>query len=278
VQKAGWTQSYPAAPGTYTEELSSGETSANNDFGNWYPATKSGYKWNDADADGIWDAGESGLSGWTIQAWQNGNKVAETTTAADGSYSFILKPGEYTFNEVMQLGWTQSYPAAPGTYTETLTSREESKDNNFGNYTPYKAKTPGYWKTHTEVWDRDQTNDTWNYAGPYYPDTKLGAVFTIPSAYITNGKRTVNFNTATLLQALAFQGGSTLNGKAQILFRAGTAALLNASHPMTEYPDSTAQVIAKVNTALAMAASTGDANYLTDQAAEFDYWNNFFDF
>jgi hypothetical protein len=127
-------------------------------------------------------------------------------------------------------GWRQSFPAG-GTYIETLKSGEKSESNDFGNYPMYKTETPGYWKTHPEVWDRDQTNDTWGNGRPFYPDTPLGSVVTVPAAYTNGGKRTADFNTATLLQALAFRGGSTLNGKAQILFRAGTAALLNSVHP-----------------------------------------------
>ena len=143
----------------------------------------------------------------------------------------------------------------------------------------YKTKTPGYWKTHAEVWDRDPNNDTWGYAGPYYPDTLLSSVFTIPGAYMAGSpKKKAGFMTDNLLQALSYQGGSTLNGKAQILFRAATAALLNSVHPMTNYPYSASEIIAKTNAALAQAASTGDTSFLTDLAAEFDYYNNFFDF
>ena len=78
VGQAGWTQSYPADD-VWNITLESGEVDSGNDFGNWAPATKSGYKWNDVDADGTWDAGELGMSGWTIQAWKGDTKVGETT-------------------------------------------------------------------------------------------------------------------------------------------------------------------------------------------------------
>jgi protocatechuate 3,4-dioxygenase beta subunit len=277
VQKSGWTQSYPAAPGTYTETLKSGEESKTNDFGNWRPAKKSGAKWHDVNGNGSWDAGEPGLSGWTIEAVQNDQVVASTTTGADGKYSFSLKPGTYTFREVQQTGWEQTYPAAPGTYTETLKSGEESKNNDFGNWKPYKTKTPGYWKNHTDKWSGTEA-PAWN-GGYYTPDRKLGTVFTIPAGYSTGGKRVVDFQTATLLQALNFQGGSTLNGKAQILFRAAVAALLNSTHPMTSYPYTDKQIVEKVNQALIDALGPPqDASKLTDLAAEFDWLNNFYDF
>ena len=60
----------------------------------------------------------------------------------------------------------------------------------------------------------------------------------------------------TLLQALNFTGGSSLQGATQILLRAAVAALLNASSPEVDYPRTTAEVIADVNAALAFANKT----------------------
>ena len=141
MPQAGWTQSYPGrrprhrTPSTLTSPTRS---TNGNDFGNWTPATKTGMKFEDLDADGVKDAGEPGLARLDDRG---GRRTAtsswpSTTTAANGSYSFSLKPGTYTFREVQQAGWTQSYPAAPGTYTETLTSHQVVNGNDFGNWTP----------------------------------------------------------------------------------------------------------------------------------------------
>ncbi|MDH7498265.1 MAG: SdrD B-like domain-containing protein, partial [Syntrophomonadaceae bacterium] len=63
VQQQGWTQTNPA--GNLIEvELDAGEVSGNNNFFNWQPGCIGGYKWNDLDGDGTWDAGEPALSGW----------------------------------------------------------------------------------------------------------------------------------------------------------------------------------------------------------------------
>lgn len=75
-----------------------------------------GSKWEDANGNGIWDGGENGLEDWTIQIYRkHGNSwdlVAESLTAADGSYAFtgITQNGQYRICEVLQDGWTQTYP------------------------------------------------------------------------------------------------------------------------------------------------------------------------
>lgn len=54
--------------------------------------------WNDADGNGIQDAGEAGLAGVTVRLEDSdGNIVATTTTDANGNYLFTgLKAGDYT--------------------------------------------------------------------------------------------------------------------------------------------------------------------------------------
>src|SRR5215472_2032758 len=142
VSQAGWTQSFPNG-GTYAVSLSSGATDTNNDFGNFQQATKSGEKFNDLNANGVKDAGEPGLSGWTILAFadSNGNGVvdpgetvaASTTTNGSGNYSLTLKPGQYVVEEVSQAGWTQSFPNG-GTYAVSLSSGATDTNNDFGNF------------------------------------------------------------------------------------------------------------------------------------------------
>ena len=82
-------------------------------------ATISGQVFNDLNADGVKNTGESGQSGWTVYLDADGNGQLGTseisaTTAADGSYSFGgLAAGTYTVAEVQQPGWQQTSP--PGT-------------------------------------------------------------------------------------------------------------------------------------------------------------------
>jgi len=94
--------------------------------------------------------------------------------------------------------------------------------------------TPGYWKNHT---------DSWPPTG-YSPSTQVASVFSQASGYPSLGP-------ATLLQALSFQGGPTIDDAAANLLRAAVAGLLDASHPGVDYPRSAASLIADVNAALA---------------------------
>jgi hypothetical protein len=120
----------------------------------------SGYKWNDLDGDGVKDANEPGLAGWTIQLYKDdgdgvfdgGDALQTTKVTADGTtdangdgsinaldlgfYKFApLLRGTYFVKEVQQAGWTQSAPAnnlfGPLTISETSTS---FTNQNFGNY------------------------------------------------------------------------------------------------------------------------------------------------
>ena len=112
------------------------------------------------------------------------------------------------------------------TPTDTPTSTPTSTPTPSG-----QGCTPGYWKNHTESW------------GPtgYLTDQTVHSVFANATGSLGN---------ATLLQALAFDGGTGLSGAKKILIRAAVAALLNAAHPSVDYPLTTAEVISDVNAAL----------------------------
>jgi uncharacterized repeat protein (TIGR01451 family) len=158
-----WTQSYPAntvcagvagmEPGGHAITLNSGELHSGNDFGNWRPATKSGAKFEDLDADGApREAGEPGVAGWTIYVDYDGNSAMDpgepsAVTAADGSYTITgIRPGTWNVREMVGAGWTCSFPnagtePAPVTSTaclhsETFTSGAAIAGNDFGNWRP----------------------------------------------------------------------------------------------------------------------------------------------
>ena len=58
--------------------------------------------WNDANGDGVQDAGEAGINGVTVELLDSANNViATTTTSGDGNYTFgNLDAGTYTVRVV----------------------------------------------------------------------------------------------------------------------------------------------------------------------------------
>jgi len=134
------------------------------------PAIKTGFKFNDLDKEGDWDAGEPSLEGWEIRAYADNDDangildqneydagpVDTDITDSSGAYTFILDPGDYIVVEVLLTGWTQSYPGTdvvgPVTtggetlgdygYAITLASGDVDDDNNFGNYEEGGTETP----------------------------------------------------------------------------------------------------------------------------------------
>ncbi|MCC6766538.1 MAG: hypothetical protein IT293_17895 [Deltaproteobacteria bacterium] len=148
VGQPGWTCSFPAtadAFGCHHEEtFVTGTAYPNNDFGNWRGATKSGTKFSDADRDGVRDASEPGLAGWTIYVDYDGDGALGPEepfgiTDATGAYAITgILPGTWRVREVQQSGWTCSFPAvadAFGCYhEEMLTSGSANPGNDFGNW------------------------------------------------------------------------------------------------------------------------------------------------
>ena len=117
----------------------------------------------------------------------------------------------------------------------------------------YAGCTPGYWKNHT---------DSWPPTG-YSPSQKVQSVFQRAAGYPALGG-------SALLQALSFQGGSTLDGAAGNLLRAAVAGLLDAAHPNVSYPRDPAQLIQDVDAALA----SNDRDTMLTLASAIDHDNN----
>ncbi len=120
-------------------EVKSGSSFADNDFVNELKTQNiSGHKFNDLNANGVWDLGEPGLEGWTIKLQANIEgwvDVATTVTDAAGAYSFTNVPANMTYRvvEVLQSGWTQSMPAE-GFYTIEPQPGKTIADIDFGNW------------------------------------------------------------------------------------------------------------------------------------------------
>jgi hypothetical protein len=131
-QQSGWTQTSPQS-GTHVRNMLSGSNFTGVNFGNYQPpASLSGMKFNDANANGTKDAGETGIANWKILI--SGSTTDSTTTNANGNYVFAnLFAGSYTLSEESKSGWIQSYPSS-GTHSVTLSVGENLTGKDFGNY------------------------------------------------------------------------------------------------------------------------------------------------
>lgn len=109
VDAAGWTD----------DIVISGPDVPNVDAGVLTPSTVGDYVWEDADADGIQDAGESGLSGVTVTLYQAGPvQIAQTTTDPNGAFTFTdLIAGTYFIEVTVPTGYSVS-PKQEGADTE----------------------------------------------------------------------------------------------------------------------------------------------------------------
>ena len=115
----------PRQPGAGVTPDSTGNSI---NFGNARIPGITGRKWHDRNADGVRDADEPGLNGWTIQLVDTaGNVIGQTATSdrdlngdgvidpftESGWYAFHrVAFGDYMVREIPQLGWHSSQPAA----------------------------------------------------------------------------------------------------------------------------------------------------------------------
>lgn len=113
--------------------------------------------------------------------------------------------------------------------------------------------TPGYWK-------QSQHLGSWEPTG-YAPADTLDPAFGYSEYY--------GYGTDSLLDALGFRGGGGDAGAARILFRAATAALLNATHPDVDYQYSADYIVGEVEYATGYGRDA-----MLELAEQLDAWNN----
>nr|ARK11340.1 hypothetical protein A6C57_14000 [Fibrella sp. ES10-3-2-2] len=84
----------PLTGNTLSVTLAAGEFNPTLDAGFYKPASLGDYVFNDANRDGIQDAGDTPIPNVVVTLYQNGSAIATTTTDATGLYSFTgLTPG-----------------------------------------------------------------------------------------------------------------------------------------------------------------------------------------
>src|SRR5205807_1146088 len=103
VDHSGDTCSTPTSGDcTYTETLTSGQSTTGDDFGLYQKGTVAGTLFEDMNGDGSKASSDPGRSGWTVYVDYNGNGIKDSgepsaTTGPDGSYTIAdVNPGTYS--------------------------------------------------------------------------------------------------------------------------------------------------------------------------------------
>ncbi|QQR64445.1 hypothetical protein IPH92_02640 [Candidatus Kaiserbacteria bacterium] len=96
-----------------------------------------GYVWHDENENDAWDVeqpnpvdDESDLDGWTVQI-TNGGVTYSTTTDASGYYYFYVPAGTWTINEIIEEGWSKTFPNVNGHVVEVLGEVTFSEETHF---------------------------------------------------------------------------------------------------------------------------------------------------
>src|SRR5439155_457410 len=136
VDHSGETCSIPTNAGcTYTETLSSGQGATGDDFGLYRTTSLSGTVFEDGNANGHADTGDSGLGSWTVYVDYNDNGTRDggepwAISSVGGSYQIDgIKPGTYTVREMSRSGYT----CTECSHRPTLASGDIASGEDFGN-------------------------------------------------------------------------------------------------------------------------------------------------
>ena len=183
----------------------------------------------------------------------------------------VLAPGAFvTCSTSETLTSTTALP-----FINTATAVASDNEGNFDTATAsatvnfiWYGRTPGYWKNHTSAWPETYTAGL-SVASIFFPTGD------VPS-FLSGSGTLLNLNKVggndSLLDALRYKGGSGITGAAQILLRAGVAALLNEKYYGAGYPGATsvADLIKQVHDVMIV---NNRSAYLA-LASTLDKWNN----
>jgi hypothetical protein len=142
--RQGW---MPKTVTSYTFSSTSGEDVGPLNFGNFQCVEIFGYKWNDLNSNGVWDAGEPPIEGWEITISTppptppNGDlyetAIGLLTTDENGRWSFVACGSEpWTISEEQRAGWV---PTTVTFYQVVVSSGQELEAMNFGNFQCYEV-------------------------------------------------------------------------------------------------------------------------------------------
>jgi protocatechuate 3,4-dioxygenase beta subunit len=157
VTPAGWKRVSPAIV-PYSVTVTAGQTTTLN-FAE-AQASISGKVFNDANGDGVFDAGDTGSAGWGVFIDVNGSGTfgagdTRVITDANGNFTFLgLAPGTYNINEKTPAGYTRTTPGITG-FVLNVSAGQLVTGENFGyQYTATPAAIPaGQIAMPADPWD-----------------------------------------------------------------------------------------------------------------------------
>jgi hypothetical protein len=222
----------------YPENLSIVNWIINQDFVGEESTCNGTYTYGDVQK-AIWELVEDNPMGSGLGSWDQCRVDEILEVAYEDGEGFVPECGDQVAIILK--------PGPPGRHQTLIIEVEIQCEENEG-------LTPGFWKNHLDAWINP----------PYDPDSStLEDVFTSEVEYF--------HGTDTMLQALNYKGGPRLVGAARILLRAAVAALLNAAHPLINYPLSVDEIISQVNSAL----NGENRDTMLDLAWVLDTYNNY---
>ena len=144
----------------------------NQDFGNYFPASVHGFKFEDRNASGDRQETEPGIEGVkiTIEQFNDQWQVifsSMTFTESDGRFWFMdLNPGVFKLTETPPDGTIPTTPVMTDPFT-LMSGQEKEFGYVFGNFVgPCNGLTPGYWKN----WDNHYSMPQFNQLLPVVID------------------------------------------------------------------------------------------------------------
>jgi hypothetical protein len=147
VGQPGWTCSYPVSC-EHDLTFKSNDAKTGADFGNWEPASVAGTKYEDKNANGVFDAGDGPLGGVTIYVDYNGSGTLDagepaTVSAADGTWTITgIKPGTFKVLEVPYSNYSCTQPATTCAYNLAFQAGDVQTGKVFGNAPPAQIVAP----------------------------------------------------------------------------------------------------------------------------------------
>jgi len=189
-------------------------------FLNYRLGSITGYKYEDLDADGIFDSGEPGYANVTINLKQGTTVVKTATTGSDGKFVFVdLEPGTYDIEEVLTTGvFTKISQVISGVVVtsgaETVLEKEFFLNYKLGSITGYKYNDingDGVLDSGDQPWDGSKipiSIKLWQGSTPV-KTTSVGADGTYGFTDLVPGVYTIK-------EAQAFPSGVGTNAKTEI--------------------------------------------------------------